>query len=82
MMSKRHSEKLQIWNSTEASATRIWEVVKGVWASTSPASVMKLIIEENGNNAWLSEGAPHCGARQDFVDTDGGARRKYPMLEV
>ena len=92
MMSKRHSAKLQIWNSTEASLSRIWETVGDVWNSTSSASVarsfvhayrvMKLIIHENGNNAWLSEGTPHCGVRQDFVDTDDGIRRKYPLLEM
>lgn len=89
MMSKRHSEKLQIWNSTEASVDRIWETVKEVWASTSSASVarsfvhayrvMKLIIQEDGNNAWLAEGTPHCGVRHDFIDTNDGIRRKYPI---
>ena len=86
MMSKRHSEKLQIWNNTEASVEKIWSGVKEVWESISSAAVsrsfvhafrvMKLIIQENGNNAWLAEGTPHCGVRQDFVDTDEGIRAK------
>ena len=92
MMSKRHSEKLQIWNSTEASLDKIWNTVKEVWDSTSSASVarsfvhayrvMKLIIEEEGNNAWLAEGTPHCGVRKDFIDTGDGIRRKIPVHEV
>ena len=86
MMSKRHSEKLQIYNNTEASLEKIWETVEEVWATTSSAAVarsfvhafriMKLIIQENGNNAWLAEGTPHCGVRKDFIDTDDGIRRK------
>ena len=88
MMSKRHSDILQIWNSTEASVDKIWKTVEEVWASTSSASVarsfvhayriMKLIIQENGNNAWLAEETPHCNIRNDFIDTDEGIRRKQP----
>ena len=85
-MSKRHSEKLQIWNSTEASTEKIWKTVEDVWTTSSSASVarafvhayrvMKLIIQENGNNAWLAEGTPHCGVRRDFIDTNDGIRPK------
>ena len=69
MMSKRHSEKLQIYNNTEGNKKQIWDTVRDVWASTSSADVtrsfvlayrvMELIIRENGNNAWLAEGTPH-----------------------
>ena len=86
MMSKRHSEKLQIYNNTEGNKKQIWDTACDVWASTSSAEVarsfvlayrvMEMIIRENGNNSWLAEGTPHCGVRADFVDTDEGIRRK------
>ena len=38
--------------------------------------IMKLIIAENGNNAWLSHGTPHLNVRNDFMDTETGIRRK------
>ena len=86
MMSKRHSEKLQVYNNTEASLEQIWRTVEEVWETTSSASVarsfvhafriMRLIIKENGNNAWLAEGTPHCRVRADFIDTDDGIRPK------
>jgi len=57
-----------------------------VWASTSSAEVarsfvlafrvMRLIIEENGYNAWLASGTPHCHVRRDYYDTPRGIRRK------
>ena len=31
---------------------------------------MRLIITENGNNAWLAHGTPHCNVRADFMDTE------------
>jgi hypothetical protein len=34
--------------------------------------IMRKIIEENGNNAWLCHGTPHCCVRRDFVDTYDG----------
>ena len=37
---------------------------------------MKLIIAENGNNAWLAHGTPHLNAHNDFMDTETGIRRK------
>ena len=85
-MSKRHSEKLQIYNNTEGSKKQIWDTVCDVWANTSSADVarsfvlayrvMELIIRQNGNNALLAKGTPPCGVRQDFADTDEGIRRK------
>ena len=63
-----------------------------VWNETSSAEVarafvlayrvMRLIIEENGNNSWLSHGTPHCNVRRDFVDTDLGVRRVKDVVEV
>ena len=71
MMSKRHSEKLQVYNNTEESKKQIWITVVDVWASTSSADVarsfvlayrvMDLIIRENGSNAWLAEWTPIAG---------------------
>jgi len=37
---------------------------------------MRLIIEENGYNAWLASGTPHCHVRRDYYDTPRGIRRK------
>jgi hypothetical protein len=34
--------------------------------------VMRLIIQENGNNSWLSHGTPHCNVRKDYHDTSTG----------
>ena len=83
-MSHRHSEIIQLYNSTEANMERTWNTVLGVWGSTSSAEVarafvlayriMRLIIEENGNNSWLSEGTPHCNVRHDYIDTNTGIR--------
>jgi len=83
---RRRSEIIQLYNSTEANMERTWNTVLGVWGPTSSAGVprafvlaqrvMRLIIEENGNNSWLSEGTPHCNARQGYIDTNAGARRR------
>ena len=85
-MSKRHSEKLQVYNNIEANLDKIWRTVEEVWEPTSSAPVarpfvhafrtMKIIIKENGNNAWLAEGTPHCGVLAGFADTGEGTRRK------
>ena len=37
---------------------------------------MKLIIAENGNNAWLAHGTPHLNVRNDYMDTENGIKRK------
>jgi hypothetical protein len=81
-MSHRHSAYLQLYNNTEASLDKIWKTVVDVWNETSSAEVarafvlayrvMRLIIEENGNNSWLSHGIPHCKVRKDFKDTPTG----------
>ncbi len=34
--------------------------------------IMHKIIEEDGNNAWLYHGTPHCFVRRDFIDTYDG----------
>ena len=39
--------------------------------------IMKLIIAENGNNAWLAHGTPHLNVRADFMDTETGIRPKH-----
>jgi hypothetical protein len=38
--------------------------------------IMKLIIAEQGNNAWLAHGTPHLNVRSDFVETETGIKRK------
>ncbi len=65
-MSKRHSDIIQMYNSTEATKERTWTVAKHVWARTTFAEVarafilayrvMKKIIEEKGDNRWLADG--------------------------
>ena len=57
-----------------------------VWAETSSSEVarafvlafrvMRLIIDEQGNNSWLAHGTPHCDVRRDFRDTPTGIVRK------
>ena len=37
---------------------------------------MKLIIAEQGNNAWLAHGTPHLNVRNDYVDTATVIKRK------
>jgi hypothetical protein len=34
--------------------------------------IMRKIIEEDGYNAWLCHGTPHCFVRRDFIDTYDG----------
>ena len=38
----------------------------------SKTKLKENIIEEDGNNAWLSHGTPHCFVRRDFNDTYDG----------
>ena len=88
MMSKRHSERLQMYNNTEALKERVWCTAMLVWNKTSSADiarafvlayrVMGQIIAEDGNNQWLAMGTPHCNVRKDFIDTTTGIRRKFP----
>jgi hypothetical protein len=81
-MSKQHSNLLQMFNNTVAGYDRIWSVAQNVWKGITSAMVcrafvlayriMRKIIEEDGNNAWLCHGTPHCWVRRDFVDTYDG----------
>jgi hypothetical protein len=86
-MSHRHSgAMLQICNNTEANKEQTWKTVQTVWKETSSSEVarsfilayrvMKLIIEENGNNSWLAHGTPHCNVRNDFANTKTGIKPK------
>ena len=88
VMSKRHSEHLQLYNNTKARKERVWCTAMLVWNKTSSADiacafvlayrVLGQIIAEDGNNQWLAMGTPHCNVRKDFLDTTTGIRRKYP----
>ncbi len=59
-----------------------WRRTSGNWKGITSAMVsrafvlayriMRKIIEENGNNAWLCHGTSHCCVRRDFVDTYDG----------
>ena len=89
-MSHRHSAQLQLYNNTEATIEKIWQTVENVWNETSSAEVarafvlayrvMDVIIDENGDNNFLSSGTPHCNVRRDFCDTPTGVRRKLASL--
>jgi hypothetical protein len=93
-MSKRHSVLLQQYSDAEASKDRTWQVAQQVWDNCSSAMVgrafihafriMKLIMEEKGNNSWLATGAPHCNVRNDFIDTHEGIkpRVKQPVHDL
>jgi hypothetical protein len=38
---------------------------------------MKLIIEEKGNNSWVTYGIPYCKVGNDFADTQYGVTPNY-----
>lgn len=86
-MSKRHSERLQMFNNTVATKDKIWSTAVDVWDATTSADVargfvqayrvMGRIIHEGGNNHWLQNGGPHCNVRRDFVDTLSGVKNKH-----
>ena len=90
-MSHRHSAQLQRYNKTEATLDKIWKTVDEVWAETSSSEVarafvlafrvMRLIIEEQGNNSWLAHGTPHCDVRRDYRDTTTGIVPKRTLSE-
>jgi hypothetical protein len=71
-----------MFNNTVAGYDRIWDVAKTVWKGITSSMVcrafvlayriMDKIIEENGNNAWLCNGTPHCYVRRDFTDPYDG----------
>ncbi len=68
-----------MFNNTVAGYDRIRQVAMNVWKGISSAMVSRAfvltyrkIIDENGNNAWLCHGTPHCFVRRDFVDTYDG----------
>ncbi len=73
-MSHRHSAQLQMYNNTEATTDKIWKTVENVWNETSSSEVarafvlayrvMDVIIKEDGNNDFLSNGTPHCNVRR------------------
>jgi hypothetical protein len=93
-MSKRHSRLLQMYSDAEASKDKTWRTAQQVWDNCSSAMVcrafihafriMRLIMEEKGNNSWLATGAPHCNVRNDFVDTNEGIkpRVKQPVHDL
>jgi hypothetical protein len=64
-----------------------WKTIETVWKDTSSSEVarafvlayriMRLIIEENGNNSWLAHGTPHCDVRQDYANTETGIKPKH-----
>jgi hypothetical protein len=93
-MSKRHSVLLQQYSDAEASKDKTWRVAQQVWDNCSSAMVcrafihafiiMRLIMEEKGNNSWLATGAPHCNDRNDFIDTNEGIkpRVKQPFHDL
>ena len=85
-MSHRHSAQLQMYNNTEATIDKIWKTVENVWNQTSSSEVarafvlayrvMDVIIKEDGNNDFLSNGTPHCNVRRDYIDAPTGIKQK------
>ncbi len=79
-----------MYNNTEATIETIWRTVENVWNETSSAEVarafvltyrvMDVIIDEEGDNTFLSNGTPHCNVRRDFCDTPTGIGRKLANL--
>jgi hypothetical protein len=77
-------------NNTEASLSKIWSTVENGWNDMSSSEVvramllayriMRLIIQENGNNAWLANGTPHCHVCKDYVDTTTGISSHFVDL--
>ncbi len=63
-----------------------------VWNETSSAEVarafilayrvMRLIIQEHGNNSWLSHGTPHCNVRKHYNDTSTGVVPKNGRFHI
>jgi hypothetical protein len=76
-----------MYNNTEATIAKIWKTVENVWNETSSSEVarafvlayrvMDVIIKEDGNNDFLSNGTPHCNVRRDYKDITTGIK---PML--
>jgi len=91
MMSKRHSEKIQMYNNTEATKGVVWTAAESVWNSAASSDVarafvlayriMRYIIAENGFNHWLAEGTPHCNVREDYYNTPTGIRPRRVVHE-
>ena len=82
-----------MYNNTEATIEKIWKTVANVWnlyllitsaevarAFVLAYRVMDVIIDEEGDNNFLSNGTPHCNVRRDFCDTPTGVRRKLANL--
>ena len=92
VMSKKHSELLQIFNNTEADTDRIWKIALEIWTGISSSMIarsfllayriMRKIIETKGDTDWLKNGAPHCHVRRDFFDTDRGVMNKADVVDV
>ena len=77
-----------MYNNTEATIDKIWKTVENVWNETSSSEVarafvlayrvMDVIIKEDGNTDFLSNGTPHCNVRREhYKDTTTGIK---PML--
>ena len=79
-----------MYNNTEATIEKIWKTVENVWNETSSAEVarafvlayrvMDAIIDEEGDNTFLSNETLHCNVRRDFCETPTGVRRKLANL--
>ncbi len=64
-----------MYNNTEAATDKIWKTFENVRNETSLSEVarafvlaycvMDVIIKEDGNNDFLSNGTPHCNVCRD-----------------
>ena len=92
VMSKKHSELLQIFSNTQADSERIWKIALEIWNGITSAMIarafilayriMSKIVESNGDTEWLRNGTPHCHVRRDYLDTDRGVLKISDVVDV
>ncbi len=68
--------------STKTSNCNCTAVKSGSFTAHGYYRVMRLIIEENGNNSWLAHGTPHCDVRRDYLNTPTGIKLKHCLVDV
>jgi hypothetical protein len=83
IMSKKHSELLQIFGNTQADTERIWKIALEIWKGITSGiiarafilayRIMRKIIDTKGDTEWLKNETPHCHVRRDFFDCDKGS---------
>ena len=85
-MSKRHTELLSKHGNRVASCDEIYSATEQVWRDIPSSTIAGgfvlahriagKVIEEDGDNKFLSGADFHSGVRNDFINTDKGIGRK------